>query len=141
MLGIDWFGSARGETYTAQYDEHVLAGNGGEDNLTGSALADFLDGGAGNDTLFALGGHDRLVGGTGADTLNGGSGNDTYIVDTLADVIADTSGSDRVQSSVTYKLGATAAIEILQTVSATATTALSLTGSSTSNTITGNDGI
>ncbi|WP_306807450.1 calcium-binding protein, partial [Snodgrassella alvi] len=40
---------------------------------------DVLDGGAGNDTLYAYGGDDILIGGTGNDTLYGGKGNDTYV--------------------------------------------------------------
>lgn len=39
--------------------------------------ADYLDGGAGNDTLSGNDGRDVLVGGLGADVLNGGAGRDT----------------------------------------------------------------
>lgn len=77
LLGIDWFGSDRPETYTAQYDEHILAGNGGDDVLTGSSVTDDISGGAGDDTLNGAGGDDVLRGGVGSDTLNGDSGSDT----------------------------------------------------------------
>ncbi|MGE3915882.1 MAG: calcium-binding protein [Hyphomicrobiaceae bacterium] len=70
LLGIDWFGAERGETYAAQYDEHVLAGNGGNDHLTGSETTDDIDGGAGNDTLIGGGGPDMLDGGAATDTVD-----------------------------------------------------------------------
>ncbi|MES2784206.1 MAG: hypothetical protein V4684_01990 [Pseudomonadota bacterium] len=55
---------------------------------SGSALADYLSGGigddivrglAGNDTLLGLGGDDVLDGGMGTDSLNGGEGSDIYM--------------------------------------------------------------
>ena len=54
----------------------VLNGGSGNDNLTGSALADTISGGAGNDTLDGGSGDDMLFGEAGADTLKGGAGND-----------------------------------------------------------------
>ncbi len=45
--------------------------------LTGSALADVIQGGEGNDTLFGLAGDDTLIGGLGNDILIGGLGGDT----------------------------------------------------------------
>ena len=58
--------------------ENDLAGENGNDTLTGMTLDDTLDGGFGSDKLFGLGGDDTLNGGpTGNDTLNGGNGNDT----------------------------------------------------------------
>lgn len=77
LLGIDWFGADRDETYTAQYDERVMAGNGGMDTLTGSAFDDRIDGGADNDNLNGAGGNDILIGGLGDDTLDGGGDTDT----------------------------------------------------------------
>ncbi len=46
------------------------------DVLTGSNLADWIDGFAGNDTLNGNGGNDFLLGRDGNDTLNGGNGDD-----------------------------------------------------------------
>ncbi|MBC5764730.1 M10 family metallopeptidase [Ramlibacter albus] len=43
-------------------------GGGGNDRLTGNAVANKLDAGAGNDTLTGAGGYDRIEGGTGTDT-------------------------------------------------------------------------
>jgi len=56
--------------------------------LIGSAEADFLDGGRGNDALFGRGANDQLLGGEGDDLLVGGldadvhfggSGSDTFV--------------------------------------------------------------
>lgn len=53
-------------------------------NGTGNALANSLTGNTGNN---------RLDGGGGADTMAGGKGNDTYVVDSLGDVVVESSGS------------------------------------------------
>ncbi|SDX06546.1 Hemolysin-type calcium-binding repeat-containing protein [Albimonas donghaensis] len=54
----------------------VLAGGGGDDHLTGTALADFLLGGTGDDTLIGLAGDDAILGGAGDDEITGGLGDD-----------------------------------------------------------------
>ncbi|MFM5470298.1 DUF5801 repeats-in-toxin domain-containing protein [Aeromonas veronii] len=46
--------------------------------LTGSALADVIQGGEGNDTLSGLAGDDMLIGGLGNDILIGGLGSDSF---------------------------------------------------------------
>jgi Ca2+-binding RTX toxin-like protein len=72
--------------------ENALAGN---DTMNGSAIAQELNGGdgddkiygeAGNDTLKGDAGNDTIEGGAGADNLNGGAGIDTvtYITSTTA---------------------------------------------------------
>lgn len=61
----------------------------GESLLGGN---DFLDGGAGNDTLYGEGGNDILVLGLGRDQAYGGAGADTFaitLVDSLLDRIHD----------------------------------------------------
>lgn len=47
--------------------------------MYGNAGHDYLDGGEGNDVLYAKNGDDTLIGGTGNDYLDGSAGNDTYI--------------------------------------------------------------
>ena len=61
-------GAAHGETLIATPGAPgTLRGEGGDDILFGSSLADTLEGGAGNDTLIGQGGADRLEGGAGDD--------------------------------------------------------------------------
>src|SRR5262249_53762733 len=48
-------------------------GSAFDDSLTGSDIANRLDGGAGNDVLNGRGGDDTLIGGAGADHLVGGT--------------------------------------------------------------------
>ena len=76
-----------------------------------------------------------LNGGLGADILQGGIGNDVYIVDDLGDAIneAPNEGTDTVQSSVTYTLGAN-----VENLTLTGTAALNGTGNALGNILTGN---
>jgi Ca2+-binding RTX toxin-like protein len=76
-----------------------------------------------------------LNGGTGADTLVGGTGNDTYIVDNPGDVVIENpnEGTDTVQSSITYALGAS-----VENLTLTGTAPINGTGNALNNVITGN---
>jgi Ca2+-binding RTX toxin-like protein len=106
----------------------AINGTGNElDNvLTGNSAVNTLSGGAGNDTLN---------GGTGADTMIGGIGNDIYYVDNSGDVVMENSneGTDAVQSSVTYILGAN-----IENLILTGTAAINGTGNELDNVLTGN---
>lgn len=117
-------GNDQDNTITGNTGNNYIKGNGGVDTLLGDAGADTLDGGNGNDTLD---------GGSGADTMVGGNGNDVFLVDDVGDIATDTSGIDRVDSTVSYVLGN--GIENLTLLTAAANG----TGNAVDNTITGND--
>lgn len=76
-------------------DVESILGSPFDDLLGGNVRANFLDGGAGNDTLNSLAGNDVLVGGPGDDSLDGWLGIDAFFggpgVDTIAadDGVAD----------------------------------------------------
>ncbi len=118
----------------------------GGDNLIGYDGVDVMQGNSGADSLYGYAGSDILDGGWGSDSLVGGLGNDTYIVDNVGDGVYEDAneGSDTVQSSISYTLGAD-----VENLTLTGVTALNgtgnglannLIGNSGSNTLTGNDG-
>ena len=74
-----------------------LIGEAGNDYLSGSGLAQSLDGGTGADTLVGAGGDDTLTGGAGADVFNyrGSSGGNRYgFVFSGTDTITDFSAAE-----------------------------------------------
>ncbi len=79
--------------------------------------------------------NDTLNGGKGNDTMRGGAGNDTYVVDSTGDVITENlnQGTDTVQSSITYTLGAN-----LENLTLTGKAAINGTGNTLNNLIAGN---
>ncbi|MEI7612750.1 MAG: putative Ig domain-containing protein, partial [Betaproteobacteria bacterium] len=113
----------------------TLTGTSGNDALTGGSGNDTLSGGAGADTLTGGAGNDLLDGGTGADRMVGGTGNDNYVVDSSSDVIVENAneGTDAVQSSITYTLGAN-----VENLTLTGASAINGTGNSLNNVLTGN---
>jgi Ca2+-binding RTX toxin-like protein len=120
-------------TYTiaalANLENITLTGTGAT-NATGNAANNVLTGNSGNNTLD---------GGAGIDNLVGGLGNDTYIVDSTTDVITEAaaSGTDTVNSSVTYTI---AALANLENITLTGTAAINATGNTGNNVLTGNSG-
>ena len=73
---------------------HLLAGTAGHDLIWGGAVANVINGLAGNDNLSGNGGDDRISGGKGADSLDGGTGNDSLIGGAGADLLTGGIGAD-----------------------------------------------
>ncbi|WP_161974657.1 putative Ig domain-containing protein [Piscinibacter terrae] len=115
----------------------TLTGTTGVDNLVGGAGNDTLSGLAGNDTLTGNAGNDRLDGGAGNDTMKGGTGDDVYVVDSTSDVVTENAseGIDTVESTVTLTLAAN-----VENLTLTGTGAISGTGNTLDNVLTGNSG-
>ncbi len=146
-------GTAGDDTINGLDNNDILRGEAGNDTLNGDAGNDTLNGGTGNDSGFGGegndilngdAGNDTLNGGLGTDTLNGGEGNDlmrgglgndTYVVDSSGDIITEElgEGTDSVQSSLSYSLGAN-----LENLVLTGSAAIDGTGNSLNNSITGN---
>ncbi len=114
---------------------NVITGNSAANSLSGAAGNDTLNGGAGNDTLDGGAGNDSLDGGAGADNMIGGAGNDTYVVDNVGDKVVEAAngGTDLVQSSVSFTLGAN-----VEQLTLTGSAAINGTGNELANVITGN---
>ena len=109
-----------GQGGTDQLDEiENLIGSAFADVLTGSSVANYIDG-------FG-----------GADTMTGGLGDDLYVVDHSLDAIVEAGGGgiDLAESSATYTLGAS-----VDNLTLTGTAGINGTGNGGANTITGNEG-
>jgi Ca2+-binding RTX toxin-like protein len=76
--------------------------------VAGSEANDAVIGSASGDNIYANGGNDFIDGAAGADNMLGGAGDDTYVVDSSFDSVWEAvgEGTDTVQSSVTFTLGA-----------------------------------
>ena len=98
-------------------------GNGEQNLIVGNSFDNVLDGGSNNDQLEGGGGNDTLEGGTGTDGMIGGTGNDTYFVDSVFDVIVESTGGgiDTVYTNSNYIIGANVEQLYLQEFGGTAT--------------------
>jgi Ca2+-binding RTX toxin-like protein len=132
--GIDTVQSSVTYTLGAEVENLTLTGNSTLSG-TGNILDNALTGNSANNTLTGYAGHDTLNGGAGADTLRGGLGNDLYIVDNTGDKVTENTneGTDTVQSTITYTLGAN-----LEHLTLTGTAAINGTGNTANNILTGN---
>ena len=123
--GLDTVVSDSTWTLGANLENLTLTGSANI-NGTGNTLANVLTGNSGNNTLN---------GGGGADTMQGAAGDDVYTVDNVGDVVTEQAneGVDRVNSSISYTLGANG-----ENLTLTGSAALTGTGNELANTLTGN---
>jgi trimeric autotransporter adhesin len=98
----------------ANVENLVLFGNAGSVG-TGNVLNNLIVGSTKDDTLSGGLGNDTLDGAAGTDSLAGGKGNDVYVVDRVTEVVTENAneGIDTIQSSVSFSIGALAAVENL----------------------------
>ena len=143
--GIDKVQTALAFTLGLQLENLTLTGsaavngtgNAGANILIGNTGANLLAGFDGNDTLDGGAGNDTLDGGIGADSLTGGLGNDLFIIDNTGDVAIEgaASGTDTVQSSVTFTLGSE-----VENLTLTGSLSINGAGNTAANILTGNAG-
>ena len=130
-------GSGRGVYAQRYFADGTAAVTLPDLSIVGDDTAQLIVGGSGSDSLDGRAGNDTLNGGAGADTLIGGLGDDTYVVDNVGDVVTEAvnEGTDTVEASVSYALGAN-----VENLNLTGSAAINGTGNSLDNTITGNSG-
>lgn len=73
-----------------------LVGDGQDNDLTGTAAANVMDGREGNDTIRSLGGNDNVQGGDGNDRIDAGAGNDIARGGDGDDRLLGGAGADRL---------------------------------------------
>jgi Ca2+-binding RTX toxin-like protein len=123
--GIDRVDTVVSYTLGAEVEDLRLTGAAAI-NGTGNALANVIGGNAAANILNGM---------AGADTMTGGAGNDIYHVDDAGDVASESggSGSDKVESSVTYTIASG-----IEQLALTGTGAINGKGNSSGNILTGN---
>jgi Ca2+-binding RTX toxin-like protein len=106
--------------------ENLTLTGGAAANATGNSLANIMVGNSAANVLD---------GGTGADSMSGLQGDDTYVVESSGDVVTELAneGTDMVQSSLTYTLGAN-----VENLTLTGSSAINGTGNALDNVLTGN---
>lgn len=140
------YGSLGADTMRGGSYQNILFGGVGDDSLDGSVweAEDTLYGGVGRDTLVGSRlGTNYLDGGAGADSMVGGDGQDTFVVDGADDTVTesyvpyydnDPDPIDEVRSSVSWTLG-----DNLESLVLLGRDRLTGTGNSLENYLTGND--
>lgn len=107
-------------------------------NITGNDLDNYLVGNASANTLIGGLGNDMLDGGAGVDIMDGGDGHDTYVIDSLSDVIIDSSGTDTVVVNLTA--GTYVLQSSMENAAIVGARGVNVTGNTGDNFIIGNSG-
>jgi VCBS repeat-containing protein len=130
-------GNSGNNTIDAGLGNDTVNAGAGNDLVSGGDGNDLLYGEAGDDQLSGDAGNDLLDGGLGADHMAGGLGDDTYVVDDAGDIVTEAaaSGTDLVQSSITYTLTAN-----VENLTLTGSADINGTGNELDNVINGNTG-
>lgn len=161
---LNGVGNALDNVLTGNVAANVLSGGMGNDTYVVDQVGDVVTelAGEGTDTVqsslsWALGANlenltligsaaingtgnaldNILTGNSGVNTLTGGAGNDTYVVQNATDAVVELAGegTDSVQSSVAWTLGAT-----LENLTLTGSSAINGTGNALDNALIGNSG-
>ncbi len=90
-------GTAAADTLLGGNGDDVIRGLGGADWIDAGAGHDTLDGGDGNDWLLGGAGNDWIEGGSGADMLAGGTGADTLLGGAGNDLLLGGAGNDQMR--------------------------------------------
>ncbi|WP_158287613.1 calcium-binding protein [Falsiroseomonas bella] len=91
---LQLFGTARANALEGGAGDDTMLGRGGDDLLEGGAGDDLLKGHAGNDRLLGEDGDDKLIEEDGADTLDGGAGSDLLFAGGGDDLLQGGAGFD-----------------------------------------------
>ena len=99
--GVDLIYGGAGDDYLAGQDLSNPAASAASGSLTpgvtsDDGAADFIDGGAGTDTIFGGGGNDLLLGDIGEDVILGGTDADTIVAGLGADTVQGGDGADLI---------------------------------------------
>lgn len=128
-VAIDGFGSQ--DTLTSIED---VRGTNANDTIVGSATANFLRGFGGNDILNGVG---------GSDEMRGGQGSDIYYVDSIGDIVDESTdagaGGDTVRSTISFSLANTAVVRGgVEHLTLLGVSAINGTGNGLGNSLAGN---
>ena len=135
-LDDNFYGYGGADFLHGEDGDDMLNGGAGIDELYGGGDDDRLYGGASADVLLGGDGDDRLDGGVSDDQLLGGLGDDTYVIDSINDLITESSGQgvDTIQTTVSYILG-----NHIENGTLLGAAAINLTGNAQNNLLIGNN--
>jgi Ca2+-binding RTX toxin-like protein len=108
--GFELAGGSGNDLITGSTEDDVLRGGADNDTLSGGGGEDTIFGGAGNDSITAFG--DVVTGGDGADLYTFGGGTSSFLIASIGNSAAATSGTTRTFDSFVPYGGFLAADEL-----------------------------